>query len=42
LTSGAAEELLETKHVELVGFGVEHVAGRSALDPVGPERRSEM
>ena len=42
LTSGAAEELLEAKHVELVGFRVEHVSGGSALDPVGPERRSEM
>ena len=42
LASGAAEEMLEAKDVELVGFGVEHVPGRSAFDPVGPERRSEM
>ena len=42
LTSGAAEELLEPKDVELVGFRVEHVPGGPAFDPVGPECRSEM
>ncbi len=42
MTPGAAEELLEPKHIELVGLGVEHVSGGSALDPIGPERRPEM
>ena len=41
-TARPPQELLEAEHVELVGLGVDHVAGAPALDPVRAQRGAEV
>ena len=42
LPAGPAEELLEPKDVDFVGFGVQHVPRGPTLDPIGPQRGAQV